>query len=212
MPHEGYAFYTLEDNPAVEVALSDQRRTGVLSVTHVLNKEVAKSAVQTPPEGSGIDTFAFWLPKRRPGGENLACTISPALAVYSTDQLTNGVGRPVTRPNAWAARLDDEQPTLTLSWENPVAASRIELGFDTDYDHPMESVVLGHEENIMPFCVADYRILDGSGQVLAEVTGNHHSHRRHELPPGTQLDTLRIKLTHPDANIPAALFSVRVYA
>jgi len=31
--------------------------------------------------------------------------------------------------------------------------NRIILNFDTDFDHPMESVQMGHPENRVPFCV-----------------------------------------------------------
>ena len=40
--------------------------------------------------------------------------------------------------------------------------TRIELVFDTDYDHPMESVLLGHPERVMPFCVARVVVRDGN--------------------------------------------------
>lgn len=45
--------------------------------------------------------------------------------------------------------------------------------FDPDYDHPMESVLMGHPERQMPFCVERYRVLDEAGTVLAACTNNH---------------------------------------
>ncbi len=56
-------------NPDVSVHLSDQRVTGVLAVTQKFNRAVAKSPRQEPPPGSGIDSFEFWIPQRRPGGQ-----------------------------------------------------------------------------------------------------------------------------------------------
>ena len=60
-----YLFYTLLRNPAVSVRLSSSRVTGVLSLTQSMNAAVAKGTRQEPPEGSGIDSFEFWLPARR---------------------------------------------------------------------------------------------------------------------------------------------------
>lgn len=57
--------------------LSEQRLTGVLSVAQKFNRAVAKSPRQEPPPDSGIESFEFWLPERRPGGRNFAIRIDP---------------------------------------------------------------------------------------------------------------------------------------
>jgi hypothetical protein len=212
IPRSQYAFYIVHANPAVEVALSDRRVTGILALTHEANKAVAKSAVQTPPDGAGVDAFEFWLPRRRPAGENLACKIEPPVALYGAQNLVNGLARPVSAPNAWAAAGEDRAPAVTLRWAAPQAVRRIVLAFDTDYDHPMESVQMGHPESDMPFCVSSYRILDASGKVLVEETGNHLSRREHVLAAPVTTTALRVELSHPSPRIPAALFAVRVYA
>lgn len=211
-PHDGYAFFILHQNPAVAVALSERRVTGVIAVTHRLNKEVAKSAVQTPPEGSGVETFEFWLPLRRPDGQNLACTIAPPLTAFAVENLTNGIDRPVDKPNAWVAAPSDAAPALELSWDDPQPIRRIELVFDTDADHPLESVLFNHPERNMPFCVPRYHVLDGEGHELAAVEHNHQTRRVHVLAEPITTNRLRLELAHPSANVPAALFAVRVYA
>ena len=155
-----YAFFCLMGNPAVSVHLSDQRVTGVLSLVQKFNRAVAKSPRQEPPANSGIEAFEFWLPQRRPGGKNFACQISPALNVFGVKNLTNGFARPVRQPNAWVAAFEDEQPCLKLTWAKPQKISRVELMFDTDYDHPMESVLMEHPERVMPFCVPNVVVLN----------------------------------------------------
>ena len=72
---------------------------------------MAKSARQEPPEGSGIDSFEFWIPLRRPGGKNFALRIDPPLATFGPGNLTNGIARPTRQPNAWVAALEDPDPT-----------------------------------------------------------------------------------------------------
>jgi len=208
-----YAFYILHANPQVEVLLSDERRTGVLALTHAANKAVARAAVQNPPADSGVDAFEFWLPRRRPEGENLACRIAPALAAYAPENVTNGIQRPVCAPNAWAASPDDAAPALTFTWDKPQTIARAVLCFDTDFDHPMESVQMGHPEADMPFCVRAYTIRDAdTGGILVEVNDNHLSQREHVFATPVTTASMRVEVSQPGARIPAALFGVRFYA
>ena len=112
----GYHFIQLCENPLVSVRLSEQRITGIVSATNAFNKAVAKSSVQSPPDGIGIDTFEFWLPKRRPAGKNLALTIQPPLKGFAPGNVTHGPARPTTAVNAWVADPADAKPELSLAW------------------------------------------------------------------------------------------------
>ena len=208
-----YAFVCLLSNEAVEVRCSKQRLTGVLAVTNRFDAKVATGNVQEPPEGSGIDTFAFWRPLRRPGGHNLAVEIDPPLDVFGAENVTSGVDRPVTRPNAWVADVHDPAPALTLRWDTPQRIGRLELVFDTDLDHPMESVLMGHPERAMPFCVRRYRVCTGAGEDVIAVEDNHQTRNVHRFSPPLETDRLvvRLEATH-SADVPLALFAARAYA
>jgi len=226
-----YAFICLLANPDVSVHLSEQRVTGVLAVTQKFNRAVAKSPSQEPPAGSGIDRFEFWIPQRRPAGKNLALTIEPPLQMFGATNLTNGFARPTNQPNAWVADFAHEQPTIRLAWDKPQTIARIELSFDTDFDHPMESVLMGHPERVMPFCIRELRIAEGvrvrvaagghadkarngsdTERLLCEVTENHQSRKVIHLSQPVTTDYLEIRLVAPGANVPVALFEVRCYA
>jgi len=226
-----YACICLMKNDAVAVHLSDQRVTGVLALCKNGNKAVAKSSTQTPPVGSGIETFEFWTPMRRPIGKNFALRIEPPLEVFSVTNLTNGVARPTNQPNAWVADFAHEQPTLRLAWDKPQTIARIELCFDTDFDHPMESVLMGHPERVMPFCVEKIIVAQGirvsvpagghaakdeSGsdteRLLCEISQNHQSRQVIRLNQPVTTDCLEIRLIAPSVNVPAALFEVRCFA
>ncbi|MBI4891007.1 MAG: FAD-dependent oxidoreductase [Acidobacteria bacterium] len=206
-----YLFFTLLRNPAVRVHLSDARVTGVLSLSQVMNAAVAKGTRQEPPEGSGIDSFEFWLPARRPGGKNFALQCRPGLRAFGAVQVANGFGRPVSGANAWVAGLEDSTPRVTLRWAAAREIRRIDLVFDTDFDHPMESVLWGHPERDVPFCVRDYRVLDDAGRVLAEVQGNHQTRRSVVLDSPVKTAALHVEVleTH---GAPAAVFEVRCYS
>ena len=226
-----YAFICLLKNEAVSVHLSEQRVTGVLSVCHRGNMAVAKSSTQIPPTNSGIDTFEFWTPIRRPAGKNLALRVEPPLDVFRATNLTNGFARPTNQPNAWVADFNHEQPTIRLAWDKPQTIARIDLSFDTDFDHPMESVLMGHPESVIPFCVRQLVILDGARapvvaggvaskvgdipdteRLLCEISANHQSRLAIRLNQPVTTDCLEIRLAAPGADVPAALFEVRCYS
>jgi hypothetical protein len=102
------------------------------------------------------------------------------------------------------------------------------LSFDTDFDHPLESVQMGHPERVMPFCVREAVIARGAGvpvlagglptdrpdpeRVLCEVTGNHQSRLTLRRRQPVTTEQLEILVTAPARNVPAALFEVRCYA
>ncbi len=208
-----YAFVCFFGDETIGLRCSEQRVTGVLSLCHEANLAVAESAIQTPPADIGVDQFEFWEPHRRPGGHNLALKLATPLAVFNATNLTNGIARPTSQPNAWVADFADAAPTLTLSWPEPQTIARVELGFDTDFDHPMESVLWGHPEREMPFCVRSYRLRDAdTGALLAECTDNHQTRNVLVLENPIRARALRLELDHPAANIPAALFEIRCYA
>ncbi len=209
--HPCYAFVILCPNRQLTVRASALRVTGVLSLTHAANKAVARSATQQPPEDIGVESFEFWLPRRRPGGHNLAMKIEPAIDLFMPQNVVNGIARPTNQPNAWVADPNDSRPHLTISWDHPQSISRIELTFDTDYDHPMESVLMGHPEDVMPMCVRKYRILDDTGQVLAACVENHRTRNTVRLQSAARTRFLAIQLEHPSDSVPAAVFEVRCY-
>ena len=206
-----YAFVCFFGNAGLRLRASEQRITGVLSLCHQVNLAVAKSAVQSPPVDSGIDTFEFWQPQRRPGGQNIALHLATPLASFAACNVINGTARPTQQPNAWVADFGDPAPTLTLRWSAPQTIARIELMFDVDYDHPMESVLMGHPERRMPFCVERYRVLDERCALLASVTDNHQARNVIVLPQPVTTRLLRVELTAPAPHIPAALFRIGCY-
>lgn len=206
-----YAFVCFFGNSDIRLRTSERRVTGVLSLCHAVNLAVAKSAVQTPPGDIGVDSFEFWQPKRRPAGQSIALRLAQPLALFAAANVLNGVARPTNQPNAWVASPGEERPVLTLRWDTPQQVARLTLGFDTDFDHPMESVLWGHPEDRMPFCVRGYRVLDGDGRVLAESREQHQTRACIALAQPFKTRELRIELLRPSAEVPAALFEVRCY-
>ncbi|AXY75585.1 FAD-dependent oxidoreductase [Paraflavitalea soli] len=211
LQEQRYAFITFIKNPQVQLHYSEKRVTGLLSVFNSVNKAVSNFGKQTPPEDIGMDAFEFWCPQRRPEGHNIAFKYPAGLPVFKAENIRNGVDRPTTQPNAWVANWTDEAPALTVSWNTPRSINHIDLFFDTDYDHPMESVLMQHPESAMPFCIRNYRIKDEAGNIIAEKKENYQTHNRISFEKPVNTSKLVIEVEHPSAQVPAAIFAVRCY-
>ncbi|MEO0795573.1 MAG: FAD-dependent oxidoreductase [Verrucomicrobiota bacterium] len=207
---EGYCFVKIAENPLVKVQLSTLRLTGVLALSGEYNRKVATSSEQNPPDGIGIDQFEFWLPQRRPGGQNLAMRVEPPIRSFEPENLIVGPARPTTMPNAWVASPGDDQPELTLAWDQAICIKRMIVELDPDWDHAMESVLMTHPEEVVPFMVKDFDIVDDHSNILVEVRDNHSAHLEFELDDVCETTgvTLVVRATH---GAPAAVFRLRVF-
>ncbi|MEO0964637.1 MAG: FAD-dependent oxidoreductase [Planctomycetota bacterium] len=204
-------YVCLDQTPGLRVRQSDRRVTGVMSVSRWSTANV--SADNRHP---GLEDVDLWPPTRRPAGKNLACAFDPPVRSYGTTQLMSGYFRPGDETNAWVADLDDPQPSVTLRWTHPIQLGRIDLHFDADIDHPMESVLLGHPERVSPYCVSRFRIsakdADGRVKTLADEINNRHSHRAVLCSGPIQVRSLCVSLEHPSSQVPASLLGIRCYS
>jgi hypothetical protein len=205
-----HAFLIVPSVAGVSLHMSRQMMPGVLTLWQKVNHMVARSAVQTPPAGSGIDTFPFWLPERRPAARNLALSFAPAVHCYEPELTVNGWHRPWCGANAWAPASSDPAPALTFAWENPQRLRTIELTFDTDFDHPMESVLMGHPERVMPGCVRAFELRTAEERTLATVTENHQTRWQLTLPESIETVGIELRILERGP-APPAVFEVRCY-
>ncbi|MDP4187138.1 MAG: FAD-dependent oxidoreductase [Bacteroidota bacterium] len=210
LKNDQYAFLIFRSNPEVKIRCSEKRISGIVSVFNKTNPAVNNYGKQTPPENSGFDSFEFWCPDRRPKGQNLAMKISPALDCYNLPNIVNGFTRPYIRTNAWAADWNDSTPMITLKWNEPKKINSVTLFFDTDFDHPMESSQMGHPEDVIPFCIQKYRILNEDGQVIFENTDNHQTINRWTPENALKVKLLKFEFVHPNKNVPASIFEIYI--
>lgn len=212
IPEARYAFVILHANADVSAHLSDHRVSGILALHHRVATAAGGAMTQDPQGDIGVDRFEFWCPRRRPDGKNLAIELDPPLKGFGPGNVVNGLARPTRAANAWVADFADENPTLELKWDEPQQIGRIELAFDPDFDHPMESVLMGHPERVMPFCVPSVRILDARGVEIARRDENHQARVTIRLDRPIVTDAITVELHRPSARVPAALFEVRCHA
>ena len=205
-----YGFITFLSNEKISVKTSDNRFTGVLSVFNGVNKAVSNNGKQTPPDNIGVDTFEFWTPHRRPEGKNIAMEISPAIEAFEVENLSNGFVRPGKTVNAWVADINDEKPTLKIEWDSEQELSEIKLFLDSDYDHPMESTLMGHPEDIVPFCLGNYKIKDVNGTVLFEKEDNHQTINTWHFKQKHKTKGIIIETEKSQTHVPVSIFEILI--
>ncbi len=198
-----YVFLLLLKNPAVSVRCTERRITGLLTLVHSRDEK-------TSPVGG--EDYEIWVPARRPNGHNFAMEVAGAISAWAPENLCNGVQRPTSGPNAWTADPDDARPSITLVWPALRRISRVELFFDVDYDHAMESCLMGHPERTVPFCAKAYRLTDRGGRLLAERADNHQARQTLNLDPSFQTDQLRLEILEMNSAVCcAAVMEIRCY-
>lgn len=198
-----YVYVIFRKNPFVSLRTRPERVTGMFTLE--------RKGYQEPPLKWGIDGFELWTPPRRPEGWLFAFSAFPAPAVYGPETVKNGYQRPYILPNAWCASVEDKQPWLSVAWQEKQQIRRLEIVFDTDYNHPMETVIRGHPENRMPMCVSHFRIMDGDGQVIHECSNWYQSVWVHEFEHPVQTDKLTVEILEMNGDAPAAVFEIRAY-
>lgn len=214
LPHNHYAYVCFMKNEKIEVRLSNERISGLMTVQNKINKAVSNFGKQEPPEDIEIDSFEFWTPERRPSGKNIALSLSSPLAIFEVENVVNGGVRPESNgaTNAWVANIDDAKPSLTLQWKTEVTIRKVKLFFDCDYDHALETTLRKHPESTIPFIVSDYVIKNKKGAVLKDVKGNYQAINTIEFDTAVNTDTLVIEFSKKIDSIPVSVFNISVFS
>jgi hypothetical protein len=208
---EQYVFVCFLANENIELAISNKRITGLLTVANAINVAVSNYGKQEPKEDIGVDAFEFWCPQRRPKGNNIAMKIEPALQPYSTENLRNGLQRPVSSTNAWVADYSNNNAELKIIWNEMQTISKMELFFDTDYDHPLESVLLHNPETKMAFCADEVQIYNNNNELLGAISGNYLPRRIIQFAKPITVNELKINISNSDTTSSPSLFEIRCY-
>ena len=192
------------ENPALRLHLSDMRVTGLLALQYW----AGPAAIRRHRRGS---IRVLDAPRADPPGIISRWTFAPPINGFDPQNVCNGLARPVAEVNAWVADPEDEAPTLDVRWDIPQSISRVTLMFDSDFDHAMETVTRGHPEDVMPFAVKRYRLRNGAGRVLADVSDNHQTVNRFDFDEPIETDHLQVEIVESQGNAPAAVFALHCY-
>ncbi|MBI1337699.1 MAG: FAD-dependent oxidoreductase [Phycisphaera sp.] len=199
-----YGFVILRGAEEVSIHTSPVRVTGLLSLRY--------SRDQRPEGDIGVESFEFWTPARRPAGHNWAMRIEPGIDAFDSKNLATHPRRPTGQPNAWVADLDDPQPSVTLIWHEPATVARLDLFFDCDYDHSVESALMQHPDRAMPYCVKAFRVTDERGAAVFHTQDQHLSLRTIRFDPPLLTARLKVELFEVHGRCPAALLGIAAFA
>lgn len=207
---ERYVFVCFMTNPKVRLAQSGMIVSGLTSVYNYINPAVSNFGRQTPPAGIGVETFEFWCPKRRPEAKNIALSFSPALDCFGAENLKSSYYRPYLKPNSWIPAKEDRTPWAKVDFGEDKKISSIRVFFDTDADHAMETVQMGHSESVMPCCYRNLKVYDGKGVEIAKIEANHSSVREIRLGHPLVTASLKIELEPLADNVCPGLMGISI--
>ncbi len=159
----------------------------------------------------GGEDYPVYTSIRRPAGWPLALGFNPPLDIFEPGNVLDGHIRPMDRPHAWAADPSDPAPALTLCWDAPKTISRVDVFFDADYDHAMESVNWIHPDNVSPHCVKRWTLRDDTGRVLHVCNENHQAQNTVRLANPVTTRRLVIEVGEMNGPAPATIMDVRCY-
>ncbi len=84
--------------------------------------------------------------------------------------------------------------------------------FDTDFDHTMETVLMGQPESEMLYCVRHFQIIDESGKVAAEEQNNYLTQWNRIFPEPLHTHKLTLKILRVwGGSPPGAVYAFRCY-
>ncbi len=201
-------------NEAIEIPLSNDLYSGVMTVQQKINRAVSNFGRQDPPENIGIDAFDFWTPERKPAGENIAMQITPPIQKFDLENVVNLEQRPTPNGhvNAWAANLDDEQPKVTCNWKVPQQIKEITLAFDPDFDNSLESILMTHPDSIIAMVVNNYKIFDDKNNLIYTCKDNYQAINKIKFNEQLETSSLTFVFEKPSENVPVSVFKMSAYS
>ena len=167
-----YLAYCLMKNDGVSVyTSSDFRVTGVLSLVAI--HEQSRRQERTPGAAAGQRhrCLRILASGTTPGWARIwRAAWSRRCACVHASQRDQRLRAP-TISTERLGRRSGRSGSVALPALGGAARSReSSWTFDTDFDHPMESVLMGHPERDMPFCIKRYRIT-ADGRALYSMHG-----------------------------------------
>lgn len=204
-------------NPSVSLALADERPHGVLAMGAKQATDAAFDDHIPDEDGQRVVEWNARMLRRR----SFCVELSPSSNAYAPERVTDGYQRPFGGPHLWStppvepAALAANPAWIELAWDDAVDIGSIRLVWNDDVDEDL--INLHHHRTdfvVMPELVADYVVeirAEGAWRPVAEVTGNRHRHRIHDIPT-TSADGVRVRISRTNGSPYVSLSSVKVFA
>lgn len=207
------AVVVLRATPGVDVFLTDGHPYGVMALRARSDQDEAFDD-HIPNEDDQPVTDWGARPLR---GRSFAFHALGETDAWAAARVADGYQRPFGGPHMWSSEpgaLDDGPVVLTLAWDSRVTVRQVRLVLNDDVDADL--INLHHHRTpweVVPDLVRDYRIeacVQGRWETLAEVTGNRHRHRVHDVAP-TTTDRLRVVVTATNGSPSVTVSAVKAY-
>jgi hypothetical protein len=201
---EQNAVVVVRANPEASLLLTDGHPYGLLVLTaRHASDEVFDDHIPEEQDQAILDWNA-----RKLRGRSVALTVGGDTTAYRPERVLDGYQRPYGGPHLWSSGRLDEGRDLVAEPEvltDDVDADLINLHHHrTDFE-------------AVPELVAAYRLearpvgaAEGVWTVLAEVEGNRHRHRIHDVEP-VRVDALRLVVTATNGSPYVSVASVKVF-
>jgi len=130
-------------------------------------------------------------------GTGFALSVSGETDAWRASRVVDGYQRPFGGPHMWSSDAVGTA-ALTLDWAEPVDVHQVRIVWNDDVDADL--INLHHHRthwDAVPDLARDYRIeacVDGDWRSVAEVEGNRHRHRVHDVEP-VRTSSLRVVVT-----------------
>lgn len=199
----GHYFIELEENPAIELAMSEYSYTGAVTSIKQANSDPAHVDYAT-----GFVKEYDWVVTRG----CLCFKVNCENAAFGAENLTNGHTRSYQQSNIWHSDGKDNQ-WIKLSWNEMQSISKIRLFFDSNLNRYCKA---SDKDNVDLFyrMVKDYTVYykdeEGNKRLLCEVKNNFQ--RVNELsfePVNTDEIKVEFKETHGQQFF--SVYEVRCY-
>lgn len=204
-------------NPHASLVLTDERPYGVLAMGAKRADDVAFDAHIPDADHQLVTDWNARMLRRR----SIALRAVGDSDAWSVEKVVDGSNRPYGGPRMWSSQRVDEAALaaapewIELRWPEAVPVASVRLVWNDDVDEDL--INLHHHRTdfeAMPELVADYELqaqVDGEWSTIAEVTGNRHRHRIHDVEP-VVCDALRVRVRRTNGYPYVTLSSVRVYS
>jgi len=213
------AVIVVRANPDIALHLAEERPYGVLALTakHASDESLDD---HIPEEGDQpVTDWTARMLRRR----SFVATVSPATTAYTPAHLADGLQRPFGGPHLWSSTpldpardLATHPETVEAAWPEPVTIRSVRIVFNDDVDEDL--VNLHHhrtEFEVIPELVSDYaveaRTATGEWMPVADVTGNRHRHRVHDIDAVTT-DGLRLVVRGTNGSPYVTVVALKAYS
>ncbi len=158
-----YVFILLSENPAIKLAIGGDALPTTTMFTSCINNN---------PSTVHISTLKMAERTWERSSLSICYKTVPEQPVFKATNVINGFNRAYGQPNMWLSEESDANPELSLTWNEPVLISQLQITFAIDTTKRFYTECV---EKVFNLIAQDYNVYAVVGEkeiMLAEIRGN----------------------------------------